>query len=103
MTDYAEFLCALAIGFIVGGFFFAGLWWTITKIPNSSFPFLLILTSLTIRVSVVMLCFYFTSSFHSAGYWQRFLSCILGFSVARILMTKLLSLKQETPHASYSR
>jgi F1F0 ATPase subunit 2 len=86
---------ALVLAWIAGGslgvFFFGGLWWTVRKGLASTKPALWMFGSLLLRMGVTMTGFYFVSG----GDWQRLLSCLVGFIMARQLVTRLTRLPEE--------
>jgi len=72
-------------GLLLGGIFFGGLWWTVRKSLSSQRPALWLLPSLLLRMSITLAGFYFVSD----GHWQRWLLCLLGFIMARLIVTRL--------------
>jgi len=76
---------AVATGLLLGAIFFGGLWWTVRKGMTSKSPVLLFLGSLLLRTGVVVAGFYAVSD----GHWQRLLACLLGFAIARFIVTRL--------------
>jgi F1F0 ATPase subunit 2 len=76
---------ALLAGALLGVFFFAGLWWTVRKIESAKHVALLFLGSMLLRTSVVILGFYFILGDN----WQHLLAGLLGFVIARIIVTRL--------------
>ena len=72
-------------GFLLGLFFYGGLWWTTKKGVHSKSPALWFLGSLIIRLGIAITAFYFISSDH----WERILLCLLGFIVARIIIMRV--------------
>lgn len=82
---YEMLILALLAGMGLGGFFFGGLWWTVHKGISSKRPGLLFLASLVVRTSLVLTGFYFVGAEH----WQRLLACLLGFVLARLIVTRL--------------
>jgi len=72
-------------GLLLGGIFFGGLWWTVRKSVSSQRPALWLLPSLLLRMSITLGGFYFVSD----GHWQRWLLCLLGFIMARLIVTRL--------------
>ena len=84
---------AMAAGLVLGAWYFAGLWWTVVKGVSSRVPALWFLGSMLLRTSVTLAGFYFVGR----ESWARWLSCLLGFIVARILVQ--LTRAQETAHA----
>lgn len=78
-------LFALLTGGLFGVFFFAGLWWTVRKMESSKQVALLFLGSMLLRTAVVIIGFYFILSDN----WQHLLVGLLGFIIARIIITRL--------------
>lgn len=85
MNEITFMILALVLGLILGLFFFCGLWWTIKKSITSNHPALLMLSSLIIRIGVVLVGFYFFSQ----GSWKRILGCLVGFIIAKFIVTRL--------------
>ena len=73
-------------GGALGTLFFGGLWWTINKVVSAKNPAVWFFVSLLLRMSIVLAGFYFVSG----GQWQRLLLCLLGFIMARVVLTRLL-------------
>ncbi len=74
----------------LGAIFFGGLWWTIRKGVASQRPALWFFGSLLLRMSIALLGFYFVSG----GQWARMLACLLGFVIARLVVTLRLRPRQ---------
>jgi len=85
MNETLTLALALATGVVLGAMFFGGLWWTVRKSVSSKQPALLFLGSLLLRTSIVLAGFYFIAR----GHWERLLECLLGFIVARFIVTRL--------------
>ena len=85
MNEFLSLVFSLLAGALLGVFFFAGLWWTVRKIESSKNVALLFLGSMLLRTSVVILGFYFILGDN----WQRLLAGLLGFVIARIIVTRL--------------
>jgi F1F0 ATPase subunit 2 len=81
MNMNEELILVLAgiAGALLGGVFFGGLWWTVRRGVPSPHPVRWFLGSLLVRTSLAMTGFYLVSS----GDWQRLLSCLVGFALAR--------------------
>lgn len=90
MSNYSDFVLALLSGVLLGTFFFFGLWWTIKIIVSSKAPVFFIFSSLLLRMSITLGGFYLVSDFHSEGNWQRLSLCIIGFILARFIITKII-------------
>jgi F1F0 ATPase subunit 2 len=72
-------------GSVLGALFFGGLWWTVRKVVSAKKPALWVFGSLLLRTSVALAGFYFVSG----RQLDRLLSCLLGFVMARLLVTRL--------------
>lgn len=93
MTNPLTLLLAWIAGALLGAFFFGGLWWTLGKSLASVRPALWVFGSLLLRMGVTMAGFYLVSG----GDWQRLLSCLVGFVLARQLVTRLTRLPAVNP------
>ena len=103
MNEFLGLVLALAAGLSLGAIFFGGLWWTVRKGVSSKRPAFWFLGSLLLRMSLVLVGFYFVGR----GNWQRLVACLLGYIIARFCMMRLtrtpvehscLTVK-EAPHA----
>jgi F1F0 ATPase subunit 2 len=79
MIEAAHQALALAVGAVLGAFFFGGLWWTLRRVATSTRPARLVLVSLALRSSAVLAGVFLVSDAH----WQRMALCVAGFAVAR--------------------
>ena len=84
----------LAAGLILGAFFFGGLLWTVIRGVSSQRPALWFFGSMLLRMSITLLGFYFIAR----DDWERWLLCVLGFVLARLLIQWLIR-SAEAPHA----
>lgn len=75
-----------AVGLLLGGIFFGGLWWTVRRAMTSPHPARWFLISLIVRSGVVVFGFYAIAGQD----WQRWIACVLGLVVARMLITRKL-------------
>ena len=89
MSEMEFVLPALAAGLLLGVFFFGGLWWTVIKGLSSAAPALWFLSSLLLRTGVTMAGFYFAGRDH----WARWIGCLAGFIVARMVVKALTRVK----------
>ena len=78
-------------GVLLGGFFFGGLWWTVRKAVSSRQPALWFLGSMLLRTGIVLPGFYVVSG----GDWKRLLASLLGFVIARLIVTRLTRVAQQ--------
>ena len=89
MSETLALVSALVLPLLAGAFlgtvFFGGLWWTIRKGISSKQPAALFFFSLLLRTGIALAGFYVVAR----GDWRRVLSCLVGFILARILVTWL--------------
>ena len=95
MNEVLTLTLAWVAGLGLGAIFFGGLWWTVRRGVSSPQPARWFLSSLLLRMSIAVAGFYFVS----AGHWQRLLLCLLGFIMARLLVTRLTRPVKEASHA----
>ncbi len=86
MNETLTLVLALAAGLLLGAFFFGGLWWTVRKGMSEKRPALWFFGSLLLRTGIVVAGFYLVGD----GHWQRLLACLLGFVIARFIVTRLV-------------
>ena len=94
MNEFLVLAPPLAAGLILGAFFFGGLWWTIIMGISSQRPALWLFGSMVLRMSITLLGFYFIARED----WERWLLCVLGFVLARLVI-QWLARSAEAPHA----
>ncbi len=101
MNDTTAMLLAGLAGLGLGCFFFGGLWWTALKSARSNHPGMLHLTSLMVRMGMTLAGFYAVGG----GHWQRIVSCLVGFVIARLLVVRLTdtSTAHEAPSSDGGR
>ncbi|NDP22261.1 MAG: ATP synthase subunit I [Paludibacter sp.] len=93
MNEILFMIAALVVGLTLGTLFFGGLWFTLKKITTVKMPAIWVISSFFLRVSIVLIGFYFVAQ----GSWQRLLMCLVGFIVARFIvtyLTKSINVKQ---------
>jgi F1F0 ATPase subunit 2 len=102
MNETLSLVPALVTGVLLGAMFFGGLWWTVRKGVSSKQPALWFFGSLLLRTSIALVGFYVVAR----GHWERLLLCLLGFVMARLVVTWLARavekptyLAQEASHA----
>jgi F1F0 ATPase subunit 2 len=83
MNEFVTLALALGAGLLLGAIFFGGLWWTVRKGVLSKQPALWFFGSLLLRMSIALGGFYFIGR----GHWERLLLCLLGFVMARLVVT----------------
>lgn len=91
MNEVLSLAFALAAGILLGAFFFGGLWWTVRQGVSTKRPGLWFFGSLLLRTCIVVLGFYFILGDN----WMRLLAGLLGFIVARLIVTRLTRVAQQ--------
>jgi len=77
-------------GALLGAFFYGGLWWTI--LTPSRWSGLLFCGSFLLRMVCAVAGFYFVAR----GDWRRLVACLVGFLLARIVITQFLRLPADS-------
>ena len=95
MLETLSLLPQLAAGALLGAIFFGGLWWTVRKGVLSARPVFWFLGSLLLRLCIALAGFYLVAD----GHWQRLLACLLGFVMARFMVTRLSGPPVERRHS----
>ena len=98
MTRILIFSLAGIAGLGLGVMFFGGLWWTIRRGLTSPRPAMLFLGSALLRMAVALAGFYLVAG----GEWPRLVACLIGFLVARSIITRLTRRAEKIPHSSKS-
>jgi F1F0 ATPase subunit 2 len=93
VNEWLPLALALAVGMLLGAFFFGGLWWTVVRGVVSPQPALWFLSSMLLRTSVTLAGFWYVGRTH----WERCLVCVLGFVLARLLVQRLTRRTIELP------
>ena len=94
MNETLTLALAWLAGGALGAIFFGGLWWTVRKGVSSPRPALWFFGSLLLRMSIVLAGFYFVSG----GQWKRLVACLVGFIIARVVVTWLTRPASKTPN-----
>lgn len=79
---------ALLAGILLGTMFFGGLWWTVLKGVSARQPALWFSISLLLRTGIALAGFYLVSG----ADWKRLLACLVGFIIARLIITRLTAM-----------
>lgn len=90
MNDIFMMVPTLVTGMLLGAMFFGGLWWTIRKGLSSTRPTFWFIGSLLLRTSLTLAGFYVVSD----GQWERLLVCLVGFTIARPIVTRVTRLAE---------
>ena len=95
MNDFLTLTLAGAAGAVLGAIFFGGLWWTVRRGMTSPRPVLWFFGSLLVRMGIAVTGFYFVGN----GDWRRLMVCLLGFLVARIIVTRMAGSPVDSPQS----
>ena len=85
MNETITIVLAWLAGVGLGAIFFGGLWWTVRKGASSPRPAFWFLVSALLRTGIALTGFYLVAG----PDWQRLLACLLGFVMARLVVTRL--------------
>jgi F1F0 ATPase subunit 2 len=95
MNELLSLAVPLVAGVFLGAVFFGGLWWTVVRGVSSPRPALWFIGSKLLRMGVALGGFYLVGG----ADWRRWLLCLLGFILARIVTWRLTrSPAQNPPH-----
>ena len=92
MNEPLTLLLAALAGGLLGAIFFGGLWWTVRKGLTSKQPAFWFLGSMLLRTGIVLAGFYFVANQHM----ERLVACLLGFVIARLVVTQVTRTAGET-------
>ncbi len=106
MNEILALGLAWAAGLLLGAVFFGGLWWTVQKGMTSPHPARWFVGSLLLRMGMALVGF----NFVAGGHWKRMGLCLVGFLMARFIVTQFIGLpvkpdlshRKEVGHAPYS-
>ena len=104
MSEPLNLVLALVAGVGLGAMFFGGLCWTVHRAVSARQPALWFLGSLVLRTSTTLAGFWVVGH----GHFERLLLCLVGFVMARLVVTWLTRSpgktrarpEQEAVHAS---
>jgi F1F0 ATPase subunit 2 len=96
MNETVMLVLAGGAGVLLGAIFFGGLWWTVRKGVSSPRPALWFLGSMLVRAGIVVGGFYVISG----GQWERLVAGLLGFVIARLLVTRFTRSRLETRNST---
>jgi F1F0 ATPase subunit 2 len=95
MSDVATLFIVLITGVLLGACFFGSLWWTVQKGLRSKNPIWWFFGSSLLRMGLALASFYFIAG----GDWRKLVVCLLGFVIARFLVTRLTRTNHKGIHA----
>ena len=100
-TETLTLVPAGIAGGALGAIFFGGLWWTVIRGVSSERPALWFFGSMLARTSIALAGFYFVGGDN----WERWLLCLLGFVLARLVVNWLTPVQHHNsraPETSYA-
>lgn len=95
MIEPLAWLLAAVGGALLGLFYYAGLWFTLRRLPEQAHPALWVFGSFALRLAVSMAGFYFILG--PDRNLPRLGVALLAFIVARVLLTRRLRPVTEPP------
>ena len=95
MNDLALYFAVFVAGGLIGTVFFGGLWLTVKKCLTSEHPAWWFFGSTLLRTGFALAGFYFISQ----GDWRKILLGLLGFFIARVVITRLTVTPEKEVHA----
>jgi F1F0 ATPase subunit 2 len=96
MTEILSWVLAFVAGLSLGAIFFGGLWWTVRAGAASSRPAQWFVGSLLLRMAIALAGLHFVGH----GKPERLLLCLLGFTVARFVVTWMTRPSRDVSHGS---
>lgn len=87
MNELVRFIASGIVGVLLGLVFFWGLWSTVKAFDRSRQPALVLMVSFLMRISVVLVGFYFIARY--AG-WPHVLIAMCGFILSRMFISQRL-------------
>jgi len=85
MPDVQTLIMVFTAGALLGAGFFGGLWWTVRRGLASANPALWFFGGFVLRMGITLYGFYLAGGTE----WQRWVACLAGFIVARIVVGRL--------------
>lgn len=86
-------------GFILGVFYFGGLWFTVQRLPHLDNPALWAFVSFGFRLIVVLIGFYMIMG----RSWENGVAALVGFILVRVLSIKKLSIRKKNTNRKMMR
>lgn len=83
-------LLAVLAGAALGGLYFGGLWWTVSRLPERDHPYRLLALSFGLRTAVVLAGFW---ALVRLGGWGPPVLGLGGFLLARLLLVRRFGLE----------
>ena len=94
MHDLLFLLLMFLCGLMLGGLYFSGLWFTVQRIHHGNHPVFWLITSMAVRMVLLLLAFYAILSY---GNWTHLLAVLAGFVVLRMFYTRRMRSRVTAP------
>jgi F1F0 ATPase subunit 2 len=91
-NEIVKMILVFVTGVFLGAIFFGGLLLTVGSCMQSRLLVLWFMASMVLRTGIVLAGFYLVCG----GHLDRFLLCLLGFIVARIIIKKIILMSKKT-------
>ena len=85
--EIVQLALAVAAGALLGGLYFAGLWWTVRCMPCARHPLNLYFVSMVVRLAVLLFAWYGVLSYFGL---LPLLASIAGFIAIRFVVIRIL-------------
>ena len=85
MLDMLVLVLMFLAGGILGVMYFTGLWFTVQRIHYGKHPVLWLITSMAVRMILLLAAFYFILHY---GDWIHLLAVLVGFVATRMVYTR---------------
>lgn len=83
MNEAFFIIISFVAGLILGGFYFGGLWWTVSRLQQIKNPVFLSLGSFFLRTIITLGGFFIIAT---GGRWYRVIIALAGFLTVRVFL-----------------
>lgn len=83
-SEIGSLILRIPAGILIGVMFYGGLWLTVSRLTRTSSPVLLSVTSLFLRMGLLLVSIWYLSGGRASG----ILGCTIGLMASRILLTR---------------
>lgn len=91
--EWIKFILPLLIGAVLGILYFGGLWMTVQKVSDTSYPGLLMVGSFLLRIGTLLITFYWLLMFN----WTFLGVGFIGFLLSRSVLVHRFKPDKEIP------
>lgn len=92
--NLSDLIIPFAAGLLLSGVYFAALWLTVRRLPQTRSPLLTLGVSFLLRMAILLGGFYYLMQ----GRWERLVACLAGFFIVRTVcvLQSRVSLRKST-------